>query len=107
MTIQEAIKSGKRVKRKYKFFSDDFGEIIDSGSGPSIVFQYGDTKDSNMPLSVADILADDWEVEVEKIQITEKQVREALSAVKFEASNGFDIDSIRYKKFLKRLGFKS
>lgn len=62
MTIQEAIKIGKPVRRKSQLFGRSFGQVLQLGD--KVVFLYGDPANpTSMPLSMSDIIADDWEVE--------------------------------------------
>ncbi len=58
MIIQEAIKSMKRFRRhgKFQWYTGDGGQIL---------------------LCRADIIADDWEIESEKFEVTEAQLRAA------------------------------
>ena len=59
MNILEALKSGKSVRR------GNSGDFV-----PAYL----------APYTVTDILAEDWEVEEEKVEITKQQVEEASSA---------------------------
>lgn len=67
MTIQEAIKSGKPIRRAHKSFGPEFGKIVYSGAKDAALFEYGKVQ---MPLIIEDILADDWET-----QRTPRQLR--------------------------------
>lgn len=73
MTIQEAIRSGKRCRRKTDSFGNNFGRLRQDNSNDRIVFEYvvckltGNT--TTIPLILNDILADDWEIEREPREI--------------------------------------
>lgn len=59
MNIVDAIKSGKPIRRKDPRFGPCFGKVITDFE--SVVFLYsGNVK---IPIVVADIIADDWEIE--------------------------------------------
>lgn len=69
MNIIEAIKTGKRIKRKAwkDFFGIDKGEfsidVEDTGIVPAI--------------SARDIVADDWEIEEVEVKVTKSELYEA------------------------------
>lgn len=65
MTIIEAIKSGRRLRRKDKpsFIT------IDSPDAPGYY---------TITLEINDLLADDWEIEEEKVTVTREQVALAM-----------------------------
>lgn len=94
MTIIEAIKTGKRYKRK-----EDIGY---SWRATGAVLH----------LSIADVLADDWELEPEpeqKITITKKDIDEAWCetfGAYHEATTNRIIDSRDFEAFCKALGFE-
>lgn len=73
MTIQEAIKSGKRCRRKSDSFGPNFGKIRMDNLNQKIVFEYISCVLTGslgiMPLILNDILADDWEIEREPSEI--------------------------------------
>lgn len=81
MTIQEAINSGKPIRRKSDKFWIDYN------------FH------QRFYINVEEILADDWEIEEEKIEITRSQLNAALGSYVFHASI---IENVS-----KALGFKS
>lgn len=66
MTLQEAINSGKRFRRK--------GWTVVITADPTYWLQSGRT----LHLSTADILADDWEIEEVRVTITATQFQKAL-----------------------------
>lgn len=82
MTIIEAIKSGKRFRRG----CGEFSKWAANGE-----FQY--------ILRKEDILATDWEVEEEKIEVTKEQLREAWDSFMFPQPDMF-------AAFARKLGFK-
>lgn len=106
MTIQEAIKSGKRVRRTSKLFCDpgQFGEIRGEGFEEAVVWQYGEDSDSFMHLSPNDILADDWEVEEEKVEITRDLLKKAFK--KAEGQTFYQAGQFE-SLIAKSLGFNS
>lgn len=67
MNIIEALKSGKRFRRR---------RWIESGHLPSTYWTPA-SDISTLNLRTEDILADDWEVEENKATITEEQLRQA------------------------------
>lgn len=90
MNIQQAMKSGKKFRRK------------GWGSGfSSLEFAYSLTK--------ADILADDWEVEEVTVSITRQQFWDAIVTVQAERESErtiypypyFSLDVIRWKDIHK------
>lgn len=87
MTIIEAIKSRKRFKR----------------SDTLIWKQYmsGDC------ISQRDILAEDWEIEEEKVEVTKAQLMEHWKQLTFVSSvTTGRITSIEWHDYFKALGFK-
>lgn len=83
MNIIEAMKSGNRFKRK------------------SYLLFHSCRKDCPLQFSREEVLADDWEIEEEKRQITKSQLEKILSKV-FE----FNVCSPHIKTTLRELGFK-
>lgn len=87
MTIQEAIKSGKRCRRKSDSFGPNFGKLRQDNSNDRIVFEYTSSALLGslgiMPITIEDILADDWEIEREPrdVWLVEHQSGEFYSAV--------------------------
>lgn len=63
MTIQEAIRSGKRFRRQ-AYHS---------------VFWYANEWSHN--LTVSDVLATDWEVDEEKFEVTEREIADMLTEI--------------------------
>lgn len=100
MTLQEAIKSGKRFKRAG-------GEYFYSNG--KYLLDMEDINALHGTLNLEDILADDWEIEEEKLELTAGQIREVLMESRLhvqrflspDSSVRLDIDTI-----IKRLGFK-
>jgi hypothetical protein len=91
MTIIEAIKSGKKFKR----------EICERW--------LLETKNSAILFSVGDILADDWEIEEPRIEITRTQFFQASEQTRkafLAGSSGRDIEHFTLL-FAEHLGFKS
>ncbi len=77
LTIQEAIKSGKRFRRKV---ISDIDWYIMSHSNYGLSLLSSNKADNNYPLDREDILASDWEVEPEpeqKIELTKTKFLEA------------------------------
>lgn len=83
MTLIEAVRSGKPFRRKC--WSQGY-HVLD-------IYK-------TIACSLEDILADDWEIQEEKIEITERQLRRIYQDVFGERPYSFD-------EFLKRLGFKN
>ena len=83
MTILEAIKSGKPFKRAAKFN------------------YYTISNKDVFILTYYDIIADDWEVEEKKIEVTETQLRDA-----YHKAYG-QIDGTTIENLVKLLGFKN
>lgn len=72
MTIIEAIKSGKPFRRK--------GEKNWYGNSPDAAKMFH-IESMNVFCHYASIIADDWEVEEKKIEITHSQLLKAIAAV--------------------------
>lgn len=69
MNIIEAIKTEKLIRRTHKSFGPYYGQII-SSSEHGVVFYFNN---SVMPITLTDILADDWEtLEDDKLKIAEQ-----------------------------------
>lgn len=88
MTIIEAFKSGRKFKRKV--MTRWLQVPPDDRFGPS-----------PNGYSVEDILADDWEIEEEKIELTSRQIQKVLFNERFFLHHGS-----RTVEVLKALGFK-
>lgn len=101
MTIIEAIKSGKRFKRK----KDSFGIWIEAVMSDGNYFKGS----SSLGLLPCEILADDWEIEEEKINLTKAQVIQSfIIAAKENFKDKYkDPDREFMQLFLENLGFKS
>jgi len=72
MTIQDAIRSGKKFKRPCHvawIFPDTYGTL-------SILHQGRDTSQARW-CAAMDILADDWELETVKIELSAEDIRAA------------------------------
>ena len=81
MNLIEAVKSGKRFKRKtHTLWNDNL---------PDTIYEF----------SYRSILADDWEIEERKIEITESEFDKAL----IEASQRTSIGGDLYQELKKRL----
>ena len=95
MTLQEAIKSGKRIRRQ-KYIRFDWLTVTHD---KLVNRSYGFFE----PFKMEDILADDWEVEEEKRELKWIQIEAIL-----EKLLSFDARAnARFKKsFKKELGFK-
>lgn len=73
MTIQEAIKSGKKIKRPiHAKYTRLIERLKDKG------------------LNVADILANDWEVEEEKFEVTQAEIAKMVGELRFHSTEEFD-----------------
>jgi hypothetical protein len=70
MIIQEAIRSGRKFRRPCQ----DWITITDKS-----ICCY-------LQLQVKDIMADDWEVEEKKVEITESRLRKALMKASYDQS---------------------
>jgi hypothetical protein len=88
MNLIEAVRSGKPFKRKI-------------WNNPSF---YPSFELAVNELSSSDILADDWEIQEEKIEITRKQLRLAYNKV-FSSVSG--IETVCFKQLARELGFKN
>lgn len=78
MTLQEAIKSGKRFKR-----------LCETPRSWRTTGRYGiqySTERIDIVLSTDDILAEDWEVEEKKIEITKSQLLKAIDVLLHKAT---------------------
>lgn len=84
MTIQEAINSGRPVRRKaHEALNLAYGEIKEFTSG--VYLQVGKF---SYHLTLSDLLADDWEVRSARTPLTKEDFRRAVS----EALNGVSND---------------
>lgn len=100
MKIQDAIASGKRFKRKdwakFDFLAIEQERVLD---------------DSRVPYSLgkSDILADDWEIEEKKVEITESQLREAWDKHVSSPRSVCDPSNVsqKFDNVLVALGFKN
>jgi hypothetical protein len=77
MTLQEAIKSGKRFRRHIMFKGEWYSNPCQHGT-----FDY------------ADILADDWEIESTPVTITKEQFYEACEQVMESYAKNMDVAMI-------------
>lgn len=91
MTIQEAYKTGRQVRRTASSFGEAFGRIINERDSISFKYRLG-----VMPLDVTDIMADDWEVEPVSKQISADDVRKACNSVN-KRILGSESDEVDYK----------
>lgn len=92
MDLISAIKSGKPFKRKDwdLYLRIVEGEIKYEGNG----------RDHAMHVSVA--LADDWEIQEEKIKLTAEQIRSAI----LHATHDLAFNELITPTIIKKLGFK-
>jgi hypothetical protein len=110
MTIQEAMRSGRKIRRndppycvRHPFGFVEPSELYNSAA----TLNYGTGLQFLTP---DDILATDWEVEEEKIEITRSQLQKAFSKSSFpipSLSPGFADYSCRIDILAIELGFKS
>lgn len=102
MNIIEAIKSGKRINRK-----NDSTTHINSKAIGDITLVFNRTTQpviETLGICVEDLLADDWEVEEEKIEVTKRQLKHVFENTAFAL---FDDDKTKaFDYFAKKLGFK-
>jgi hypothetical protein len=84
MNIIDAVKSGKRFKRKTHFLWND--------NHPDTIYGF----------SYISILATDWEIEELKIQITEKELDQALIEVVGGHAAGLVISNALKKRLLEK-----
>lgn len=89
MTIQEAIKSGRKFKRE----------------SHSDSVNYYDSLHLYLGLTIDDILATDWEIEEEKIEISRSQLNDAF--IKSKAATANQTSTLMLYEIAKHLGFKS
>lgn len=99
MTIIEAIKSGRRFRRKgakeWYYVDTDLDD-----EDAVVCFKDGD-EDSSVPMYVPELLADDWEVEEEQVSITRGKLERALDRVFGESPYPY-----KFREMLaKELGF--
>jgi hypothetical protein len=77
MTIIEAIKSGKRFRRKSEATYRGFAKPYDCRNESALLR----SDDEDIALTIADLIADDWEVEEKKVEITRTQLTQAVDTV--------------------------
>ena len=87
MTLQEAIKGGKRFRRKGQTY---YLELFHGNNTP-------------LYLNAGDIAADDWEVEATQRTITETSFESACDQVKKNLHNKFMRDAVHIDDFLAEL----
>lgn len=100
MTIIEAIKSGKRFKRKndpigFSKFSDFF-----MSCGPM---------NGHFAFRESDLLADDWEIEEKKVEVTRDKFLAIVNRLHSNAADGsfaFSVSDYALKILLKELGLE-
>lgn len=73
MTIQEAIKSGKRFKRSKE-----------------TTYYRSDVLADHDLIRVEDVMAIDWEVEEKKFEITEKEIKKMIEELRLHSTEEFD-----------------
>lgn len=102
MTIQEAIKSGKKFRRpRMKGTAFDGWYVNEPGAVSHGFGSYGGS------FSYQDLLADDWEIEEKKVEITRDKLMATISklmADSLECSYTFSISSHAIEKLAKELG---
>lgn len=102
MTLQEAIKSGKRFHRP----DADFLRAI---RAERCMEQGKSLEDVDLShLNLEDLLADDWEVEEETITITRSQLQNAFNYfhLNFHLDGPKSISQRSIDRFAQELGFK-
>lgn len=97
MTIIEAVKSGKRFRRQT--WVEDQWCSLDEGL---LFIEDSRTKTTSDRIHISEILADDWEVQEEKIEITKAQLANALNAINERRDGTWD-----FTELYQELGFKS
>lgn len=80
MNLFEAVKTGKKIKRK-------------------VWDKYIDLNEKIGLLNYESIMADDWEPEGEQISLSKSQILDAIR-------DNYSIDGIDFPEFWKKLGFK-
>lgn len=94
MTLIEAIKSGKRFRRSDTLWLDVLQNAI-------VMTNFPDKP--RFKFDINDIIADDWEIEEEKIEITKIEAEKALRGLRL---NILETEMIFVTDILRRLGFK-
>lgn len=92
MTIQEAIKSGKRFKR---LLWDKFYENVDHTRGYDEITRF---------FTLDEIMATDWEIEEQKITITARQLFLAFDVAVIHSDKIYYIE--KFKDLSHQLGFR-
>lgn len=91
MNIQEAIETGKPFKRKSWTHADYLRVKSKGGYGGGELFWVRGSSRANL-FYVSDILADNWEVEERKVEVTERQVRDAMEKVHKTVTTPCEVD---------------
>lgn len=110
MNLIEAMKSGKRFKRKN---NDKWSQCFEPKTGPHTdlvgcgYFVHDGEFSSSINLYYSDLVADDWEIEEEKIELTWKQIENVIA--NYVTDFNYDLTNAREDlgfKELEKLGFR-
>lgn len=98
MKLEEAIKSGKPFRR---LDCDSYIECDSYG-----MFSWSNGFMGIVRLDKEDVLADDWEIEEEKLELTKEEIKEAYIITNLELYGQRIDTNTFYKAFIEKLGFK-